>query len=249
MIRPARFRRGARLVAVLGLLASVPAPLAATNESDPLERLNRPIFWLNEKADSWILEPVARGWNWVVPRPAQRAVSRFFRNLESPTLVFNNLLQGKPHQAAVDLTRFAFNSTFGIAGLFDPAASWGLERREEDFGQTLGVWGVPPGPYLMLPLLGPATLRDGVARPMETATAIYPWFVAGVDTIGLTVVDNVNWRSLSLEQIAALKESSLDLYVAVRNGYLQRRRALVADRTEVSADDDEDLYFFEEDDE
>lgn len=236
---------------LVGLCTALPA--AARDEpardADPLEVINRPIFWFNEQADIYVLEPVARAWAWATPASVRRAVSRFFRNLETPTLVFNNLLQGKPHQAAVDVTRFAFNTTFGVAGLFDPAGSWGLERRDEDFGQTLGVWGVPPGPYLMLPLLGPSTLRDGAARPMETATAIYPWFVAGIDTVGLTVVDTVNWRAESLEQIADLRESSLDFYVAVRNAYLQRRRSLIADGAAVSEAEGDDLYFLDEDDE
>lgn len=242
-----RYVRTCALVAAILTSGLSPSAAAETRaDSDPLEFINRPVFWFNEQADRYVLEPVARAWDWLIPDPAKRAVSRFFRNLETPTLVANNLLQAKPRQAAIDVTRFAFNSTFGIAGLFDPAGAWGLPRVEEDFGQTLGYWGVPPGPYLVLPLLGPETLRDGIARPMNTATAIYPWFVSGLDTAGLTVVDLVNWRAESLEQIATLRSGSLDFYAATRNAYLQRRQALVSDGAVATAEEEDDLYFFDD---
>jgi len=236
------------LLAVVGL---APAAVNADSarESDPLERINRPIFTFNDALDRWFLAPVARGWNRVVPEPAQDAITRFFHNIDTPTVVVNNVLQGKPRQAAIDLTRFAFNTTFGVLGFFDPSAAWGLPRSEEDFGQTLGVWGVPPGPYLMLPVFGPYTVRDGAGIGVDWVTAVYPYFAATQHTIGASVVDTVNWRSQSLDSIDQLRESSVDFYAAVRNGFLQRRQAQVDDRRDVDAGEEEDLYFFDEEDE
>jgi phospholipid-binding lipoprotein MlaA len=113
---------------------------------DPLERMNRGIFSFNEGLDRWFLEPVATGWDFVMPDPVETAIQRFFRNLGFPVVFVNDLLQGKPIAALQDVGRFALNSTAGIAGFFDPATEVGLPSHDEDFGQTLGVWGVPSGP-------------------------------------------------------------------------------------------------------
>jgi phospholipid-binding lipoprotein MlaA len=238
--------------ALLALLVSLLAfPLAARattkkSDNDPFEAVNRRIFAMNVKLDRWILERIGRGWNSVVPAPAQHAIERFFYNLDTPTVLVNDLLQAKPKQAAVTLTRFAFNSTIGVLGFFDPATAWGLERSDEEFGQTLGYWGVPPGPYLMMPIFGPYTVRDGVGVSVDWATAIYPLFTTTRWTIGPTIVEVINWRAESLDEIATMRESSVDFYVAVRNGYLQHREALVANRRDVDVADEEDLYFFDE---
>ena len=237
-----------RSAVLLLLLLSLPAlPAAAATENDPFEQVNRRVFDMNMRLDRWFLEPIGRGWNFVVPAPAQRAVERFFYNLDTPTVFINNVLQAKPRLAAVTLTRFAFNSTFGVLGFFDPATEWGLERSDEDFGQTLGYWGVPAGPFLLTPFFGPYTVRDGVGISVDWATAIYPLFTTTRWTIGPSIVEVVNWRAQSLDEIRNLRESSVDFYAALRNGYLQRREAQIADRRETAAADDEDLYFFDED--
>jgi phospholipid-binding lipoprotein MlaA len=122
---------------------------------DPLEPLNRKVFWFNDHVDRYVLEPVAKGWDRIAPDPVERSVSNFFVNLRSPVVVGNDLLQGKVKDGASDLGRFAVNTTVGVVGFFDYATRLGLPKHVEDFGQTLGWWGVPAGPYLVLPLLGP----------------------------------------------------------------------------------------------
>ncbi len=236
----------ASLLAIV-LLAATPA--LGDGENDPFETVNRKVFAINDTLDRWAFEPVARGWNTVIPGPAQRAIERFFNNIDTPTVLINELLQGKPRRAGITLTRFAFNSTFGVLGFFDPATDWGLERGDEEFGQTLGVWGVPAGPYLMLPFFGPYTVRDGAGICVDWATAVFPFYTTSRQTIGATLVDAINWRAQSLDQINRLREASIDFYVAVRNGYLQRREALIADRRDVDATEEEDLYFFEDEEE
>ncbi|MEK7787875.1 MAG: VacJ family lipoprotein, partial [Chloroflexota bacterium] len=123
---------------------------------DPLEGFNRAMYTFNDKFDRYLLKPVAKGYRAITPKPVSKSISNFFRNLHDPGIMLNNLLQGKPGQAASDLGRFLVNSTVGIAGLFDVATKWGLQKHNEDFGQTLAVWGVGDGPYLVLPFFGPS---------------------------------------------------------------------------------------------
>jgi phospholipid-binding lipoprotein MlaA len=228
-----------RVSAVLlaGLLALVAAPRALaqepTPENDPLERINRKVFWLNDKLDVYVLEPVATGWDRIAPDRVQRSLSNFFLNLRSPIVLVNDVLQVKPKDAATDIARFMLNTTFGLAGFFDPAGTWGLARNVEDFGQTLGSWGVPPGPYLVLPLLGPSSPRDTVGIAADATIAIESYFIDFFILLGARAVDGVNARSLLLEQVKEAKSASLDYYDFVRNAYVQRRVALVNDSTEV----------------
>jgi len=142
----------------------------------------------------------------------------------------NNILQGKGVQGAETIGRFVINTTIGAGGFLDPATAIGLGPQTEDFGQTLGVWGVGPGPYLVLPLLGPSTLRDAPALGVDAATAIVPFFIDGWILVGARVVDVVNTRAQFLQEVAEAKAASLDYYVFVRNAYLQRRQALIEDR-------------------
>lgn len=217
--------------------------------SDPLEPLNRGIFWFNDKADVYVLEPTARGWNFVLPEKMQTAIANFFENVRFPVVMINNLLQAKLVEASSDVGRFLINSTIGVAGFFDPASELGLERHNEDFGQTLGYWGVPAGPYLVAPLLGPTNLRDGAGRLVDGATAIYPLFAAIQYTIGATAVDTLNFRSQVLKQVRDAKEASLDYYVFVRDAYDQNRRARIKDQADVEEEREEDLYFGDFEDE
>jgi len=191
-----------------------------------------------------VLEPAAKGWDFVLPHPVQRSVSRFFDNLRFPINFLNDGLQGKFKASAVDVARFGINTTIGVVGFLDPAAKWGLERHNEDFGQTLGVWGVPPGPYLVLPLLGPSSPRDALGLGVDYCFSIAPFFVDQWILIAARAVDIVNERSMVLKEVKSAREASFDYYTFVRNAYFQRRRALINDsaKTEGREQEDQDLY-------
>jgi phospholipid-binding lipoprotein MlaA len=214
--------------------------------ADPWEAFNRPVFAFNEVLDRWLLEPVATGYDFVVPDFVQGSIDRFFDNIRVPIDTVNALLQGKPRDAGIAVGRFVVNSTVGFAGFFDPAREeLGLEPVREDFGQTLGVWGLGSGPFLVLPVLGPTTPRDAVGLGVDSALAVYPWFVPAAALYSSRGTALVNGRSLLLDQVADSRKSALDYYVFVRNAYLQYRTALVEDRkttekqrTEGSEDDD-----------
>lgn len=232
---------------LLALFLALPAPTRADDESgadyDPWQRMNRGIFWFNDQCDVYVLEPVAKGWDMVVPERAETGISNFFANLRFPVVMVNDLLQGKPGAAAIDVGRFMVNTTFGLAGLFDPASIWGLERHNEDFGQTLGVWGVPPGPYLVLPLFGPSNPRDTAGMPVDYVLSITPLFLNSFWWTGAGVVNVVNTRAQYLDEVRNAKEASLDYYVFARNAYYQRRKALVNDQKEESGHaPTDDLY-------
>jgi len=198
--------------------------------SDPLESLNRPIFTFNTKADKYVLRPVAHGYVDVVPALAREGVKNFFANLAYPKVIVNDVLQAKFLQSGEDLTRFVVNSVWGIGGLVDVGSRVGLDAHDEDFGQTLGYWGVGTGWYLMLPLLGPSDNRDLVGYGADTVTS--PMFYVpghydapkyGVEALGL-----VNLRA-NLLGTESLLESQFDPYVFVRTAYLQHRQSLVYD--------------------
>jgi phospholipid-binding lipoprotein MlaA len=231
---------------LLGSLSACASRQADRLDYDPIEPFNRKIFWFNDKADVYFLEPVAKGWDFAVPNDVQTMFSNFFKNLAFPVVFFNSALQAKPHAAATELARFMANTTFGFAGFFDPATRWGLERREEDTGQTLGTWGVPGGPYLVLPFYGPSNIRDTVGLAGDSLFGVYTFFIIPYVTVGTNAVRVVNYRSLLLDEVRNAKKASLDYYVFVRNAYLQHREALIAD--DVLASEEDDLYEIEEDD-
>jgi phospholipid-binding lipoprotein MlaA len=239
--------RTVRWLALLSALLafSVGSPVRAA-ESDPLEPMNRGIFWFNEKVDLYLLEPAAKGWNFVVPESVQRRIANVFDHFDYPLLFVNTLLQGKLEESAIASGRFVLNSSVGILGLFDPASALGLEESVEDFGQTFGRWGIPPGPYLVLPLLGPANLRDGVGRIGDSTLRLYRYFVPLVASFGMTASEVVNLRSLYLEEVSSARKASLDYYAFVRNAYAQRRDALIRDSGEEPGDEEEDLYEIED---
>jgi phospholipid-binding lipoprotein MlaA len=194
---------------------------------DPLEEMNRQIFAFNEILDEWAFDPVTRGYQFVVPEPGRRGVRNFFLNLESPVLLLNQILQLRPAAAAVTLGRFALNTTAGGLGLMDPAGHGaGWHRIEADFGQTLARWGTPSGPYLVLPVLGPSTLRDLggdiVDRMMDPLT----YFVGPLQWwIPLAASQGLATREANVEALEALEASSIDFYAALRSAYLQSREA------------------------
>jgi phospholipid-binding lipoprotein MlaA len=231
------------VVAVL-VLAGVSAGRAEDGaEADPWQPFNRAMFDFNDHVDRWVLEPVAKGYNFVTPDPLQRCVSNFFQNLRVPINGVNDLLQWKPVDAASDLGRFATNTTLGLAGFLDPATYLGLGRHDEDFGQTLAVWGTPAGPYVVWPLYGPSTIRDTGGAAVDTAMSVMPFFLESYVTIAARVAETVNARSLVLDDVEHAREASFDFYTFVRNAYLQRRAAMIRDEKEATRATDDSLYF------
>ena len=198
-------------------------------ESDPFEGFNEKMFWFNrEVLDRYLLKPLATGWDFILPDPVQRGVHNFFDNLQVVRRVVNNSLQAKFGGAGTELARFGINSTIGLVGFFDVAKdAFGIEQRDEDTGQTFGVWGIAQGPYLILPFLPPLTIRDGVGYAFDAAMTPYTYFIPWWGTIAGTATNTVNERSLNLDRFERVAESTVDLYGAVRNAYLQRRAAAV----------------------
>lgn len=212
-------------------------------EYDPWESLNTKVFEFNRQVDRWVLKPVAQGYDVVVPNSVQIGIANFFSHLRFPPRLFNNLFQGKMKGAGVEIGRFMVNSTLGFAGFVDVAKDLDLTTSEEDLGQTLGFYGVKPGPYLMVPFLPPFTVRDFVGYLGDIALNPINWLVAPIievdgvpsaiphdDRMTTTVVqlggrvfEILNDRSLNLEKFQGVEEATLDLYTAVRNAYLQKR--------------------------
>lgn len=198
-------------------------------EDDPFEGFNEKMFWFNrEVLDRYVLKPIATGWDFILPDPVQRGVHNFFDNLAVVRRVVNNGLQLKFNGAATELARFTINSTIGLVGFFDVAKDgFGIEQRDEDTGQTFGVWGAGPGPYLVLPFLPPLTVRDGIGYAFDVAMTPYTYFIPWWGSVLGTATNTVNERSLNLDRFERVAESTVDLYGAVRNGYLQRRAAAI----------------------
>ncbi len=263
-----RFRRGALVAALGAVLVTTgcatapddPEELALFEEAnDPIEPLNRAIFEFNLALDKAFLRPVASAYRTVLPQFAQDGVRNFLRWLRSPVIFINDVLQGKPDRAHETAMRFAANS-LGFFGFIDWAGDAGLEFHDEDFGQTLAVWGFGEGPYLMLPILGPSNIRDTVGWAVDTILLdpIAWWarqdsnaFIHWVQWVRFlaTAVDS---RARNMDQLAELEESSLDFYAAVRSLYRQRRNDLIRDGAvedddalpefDISFDETEDLF-------
>lgn len=224
MIRTAKpFRQAALALGVTVLLAGCAGP----NPRDPYEGYNRAMFNFNDKLDTYALKPVATGYKNVTPQFVQTGVSNFFGNLGDAWTSINQFLQGKGSDGMSDLSRFALNSTLGVLGLFDIASEAGLPKHKEDFGQTLGVWGVQSGPYLVLPLLGPSTVRDTVALPADIYGDIWhykdPTYVRNIGT-GVRIIDT---RAGLLDASSLLEDAALDRYEFMRDGYMQRRESQI----------------------
>jgi phospholipid-binding lipoprotein MlaA len=219
-------RRGAALL-LAGMLAG--CATSGGNPADPLEPFNRAMFRFNDAVDYVVLKPVAKGYRAVLPSFVRTGVSNFFSNLEDLWISFNDFLQGKVQQGGEDFARFFINSTFGLLGIFDVASDADLPKHNEDFGQTLGRWGLGPGPYLVLPILGPSTVRDGFGFLLDTQADLV-WRIDYVPTRNTTYVTRaVNTRTNLLDTTNALEEAALDKYSFVREVWLQRRRNLVYD--------------------
>ncbi len=196
--------------------------------SDPLEPVNRAVLSFNLTADRYVLRPIAKGYDTVTPDPVRKGVANFFRNLQEPRTVVNGLLQGKFTQAAADTGRFLLNSTAGFAGLMDVATDAGLPRHDEDFGQTIGYYGVGSGWYLMLPFLGPASNRDLLGRGGDYFTGYGAYIDDTSVTYPMFAADVIDSRARLLPADALLDEA-LDKYIFIRTAYLQQRLNKVYD--------------------
>jgi phospholipid-binding lipoprotein MlaA len=203
-------------------------PSGTPDPRDPWERFNRTSFKFNTALDRAVTRPVARAYVKVTPRFVQTGVSNALSNLNTVSTIINDTLQGKMRQAGRDSARFLLNSTLGLGGLFDPASAAGLENNDEDFGQTLGVWGMESGPYLMLPFLGPSTMRDALARFPDQYTYPVNYLEDDSTRYLIRAVDLVDLRA-SLLDLDAQIDRAYDPYAFVRNAWLQRREYQVKD--------------------
>jgi phospholipid-binding lipoprotein MlaA len=199
---------------------------------DPWQRFNEPMFAFNHAVlDRFVVKPAATGWDSALPDAAQRGLGRAFDNLSMPRRLVNNLLQLRPLEAGAELARFLVNTTVGVVGLVDVAGmALHLEKSDADMGQTLGVYGVGPGPYLVLPFLHPLTVRDGIGRGVDGVLDPFGYFIPFAAGIVMSAVKEVNERSLNLKLFGDVEESVFDLYSAVRNGYLQSRQHTIEER-------------------
>lgn len=228
------------IASLAGACATIP-PEAGSNPVDPLERMNRHVFEFNDRVDRALLKPIAQGYVAVVPEPVRGCVSNFFANLGDVSNAANNLLQGKPVEAVSDICRIAINTTVGVLGCFDVASKMGLEKHNEDFGQTLGRWGLGSGAYLVLPLLGPSSVRDTVGRVPDAY--VDPANAAGDDAsarITLFALRTIDLRARLLDAGRLLEAAALDKYQFTRDAYLQRRRNLVFDGNPPREKEDDD---------
>ncbi|HBX56528.1 MlaA family lipoprotein [Pseudomonas sp. UBA2684] len=206
-------------------LALLPV-VAQAAEEDPWEGFNRAIFRFNDTLDTYALKPVAQGYQAVTPQFLEDGVHNIFGNLGDVGNLANNLLQGKLHDAGVDTSRVIFNTTFGVLGFFDVAQRMGLQKNDEDFGQTMGAWGLGSGPYVVLPLLGPSTVRDTVGKVPDSFLQPYA-YMEHVPTRNVT--RGVNVVDARANLLSAEKLISGDKYIFIRNAYLQNREFKVQD--------------------
>jgi len=230
-------------IAVCGLVvllaagcATVPPPavpgakaVAALSRADPWEAMNRKVFAFNDAIDQAVLIPVAKAYRDVVPEPLREAFDNVLGNVTDGWAAVNHLLQGKP-KAALDTTiRVGVNSMFGMLGVLDVASEMGFERQNEDFGQTLGRWGIPPGPYLVVPLVGPRSVRDAVAYPVDRVTSFASLAGEGANVYTMTALELIHTRAGLLASGRLLNQIALDRYSFVRDSYLAKRRNDVYD--------------------
>lgn len=219
------------------------APVSRAERIDPWERWNRRVYSFNDKVDEKVLKPVATTYTKIVPEPVRRGVNNFFGNVSDVWSALNNFLQGKFSNGMQDVVRVGTNTLFGLGGFLDVASEFGADRQGEDLGQTLGKWGMAPGPYVVWPVIGPSTLRDSIALPLDVqvspALAMHS-NAAKAATAGLQAV---NQRANLLGASNLLNDIALDRYAFVRDAYLQRRRSLVydGDPPEEKEPDDEPL--------
>ncbi|MEZ5524433.1 MAG: VacJ family lipoprotein [Pseudomonadales bacterium] len=229
-------------VVCAALLFGFGTTVAADNPEDPWEGWNRAVWKFNKTADTYFLKPVAKGYDWVTPKPVDDGISNVFDNLGETRNFLNDVLQFKFADAGTDLARFVINSTVGVLGIFDVASRWGLDRNEEDFGQTLAAWGVESGPYLVLPFLGPSTVRDGIGLIPDIYSVPQAYIDHDQTRYSVYATDFIDTRAdlLDVEELVQGDE-----YSFVRDVYLQRRAFLVTDgdvEDDFTSDDFEEDY-------
>ncbi len=234
VFRNGRFRAGTMLrrsfsAALLGLMLCGCATGPNANPLDPMEPLNRSVFTFNDAVDRAVLKPVATAYRQVTPQPIRIGVGNFFANLEDAWSFGNSVLQLKGQGAVDNFMRFVVNTFFGLAGVVDIASDLGIERHPEDLGKTLGHWGVESGPYVVLPLLGPSTLRDTLMLPIY-----YKWdFVSNIENLAvrdtLVIVNLIDTRADLLKSTAVIEGAALDKYTFTRDAYIQLRRNAIYD--------------------
>ena len=222
-----------RLSSLVGIAAALLLAGCATvnaNKDDPFEPWNRSMYQVHEVVDGKIIKPAVQAYVDVTPRPIQQGVRNFFGNLDDVISVFNDFLQGKLDKAGNDMGRVMINSFFGIGGIIDIASDAGIEKGNEDFGQTFGVWGIPQGPYLFIPVLGPSTVRDGTGLIVRGYASPLSYIVTDVPVrnvlYGMGFVDA---RAQALQGESFIDQAALDRYTFIRRAYLQRREYLVRD--------------------
>jgi len=216
----------------------------APDENDPYEEVNRSVYSFNENLDKAVLEPVADSYDFLLPKTLQTGVQNFFNNANYPITIVNQILQGKFSESLESLFRFTINTTIGIGGLFDPATNIGLELKDEDFGQTLSVWGINQGPYLMSPILGPYTLRHAVGDLVDNVFNPLSYIDDTITKYSFKIIEKVQDRS----DLSALEEelySSFDPYQYIRDSYIQNREYKIEDGL-IEDDLEYDLIDFDE---
>jgi len=214
--------------------------------NDPVEPLNRGIHKFNDIMDKALLKPLAITYKFIIPAPLRRLVTNVLRNLGEPLTLVNDILQGKGKRAGTTLGRFVTNTTIGIGGSFDVATDMGMERHTEDFGQTLGVWGLEEGPFIVLPLLGPSNIRDGVGQIGNfymdpVSIAISKANVKGL-SLGRIAARAIDARYRNLETLRELENSSIDIYATMRSAYRQNRRKEVRNGAPLTTEEDFDIF-------
>jgi phospholipid-binding lipoprotein MlaA len=227
---------GVRLAAANAVSApDAPTPISPLDheevieEYDPWESFNRRMFAFNRRLDRLVLKPVATVWDRALPDPVQESIGNFFANLSMPPRLVNNLFQRDIEGAGREMARFFLNVSMGVLGFFDVAAELGIAKSDADTGQTLGIYGVGPGPYLVLPVFPPLTVRDGIGLAVDSAMNPLSYVVPSAANTGSRGVNIVNERANNLERFEGVEDEVLDLYTAVRNAYLQRRQRAIQD--------------------
>jgi phospholipid-binding lipoprotein MlaA len=224
-------------LSLVGCATTTVEPQTVASKVDPYEGVNRDMFAFNDTVDDYVAEPISDAYKWVTPQFVQTGIFNFFNNLKNVNVVINDVLQGKFEQSAEDTGRLLVNSTIGLGGLVDVAKDVGLKQNDEDFDQTLAVWGVPKGPYMVLPLLGPTTVRGIPGAIFDTAANPASYVGMPVQLVSL-----LNTRANAQGSLDVVKEGALDPYVFIREGYLQTREHLASDgKSQASMDVDSEL--------
>jgi phospholipid-binding lipoprotein MlaA len=208
------------MVTLVAALAVFSTSSLQAAEEDPWEGVNRVVFSFNDKVDTYTLKPLAQGYQKVTPDFIEAGIGNVFSNLGDVVVLTNDLLQGKVRDAGIDTSRILFNTTFGVLGFFDVATRMGLQKNDEDFGQTLGAWGLGSGPYVVLPLLGPSTVRDAAGRVPDSLLQPYPYMDHVPTRNVIRATDVVNLRA---DLLSAERMITGDRYIFIRNAYLQNR--------------------------